>query len=61
LSANYVHREVWKVLPNLLRVLLIEQPVPLGHSDGATIALLHASRQLSRCHILHRHGDPCDG
>lgn len=47
LSANYVHREVWKLLPNLLRVLLIEQPVPRGHSDGATIALLHAS-----CHAV---------
>lgn len=44
LAANYMHCEAWEVLPELLKVLRIEQPVLLGHSDGATIALLHASR-----------------
>src|SRR5690606_8313273 len=33
-------------LPKLLRTLKLEQPVLIGHSDGATIALLHASRHL---------------
>lgn len=44
LSADYMHREAWEVLPALLEALQIEKPVLLGHSDGATIALLHASR-----------------
>lgn len=44
LAADYMHREAWDVLPALLSALQIEQPVLLGHSDGATIALLHASR-----------------
>jgi pimeloyl-ACP methyl ester carboxylesterase len=44
LGPDYMHREAWKVLPALLQALQLEQPVLLGHSDGATIALLHASR-----------------
>ena len=44
LAADYMHGEAWKVLPALLQVLKIERPILLGHSDGATIALLHASR-----------------
>ena len=44
LAPDYMHREAWEVLPALLAGLGIEQPVLLGHSDGASIALLHASR-----------------
>ncbi len=44
LQPDYMHDEAWKVLPGLLGVLGIQNPVLLGHSDGATIALLHASR-----------------
>ncbi|MFC5521616.1 alpha/beta fold hydrolase [Polaromonas jejuensis] len=44
LRPDYMHREAWEVLPALLQALQIERPVLLGHSDGATIALLHASR-----------------
>jgi pimeloyl-ACP methyl ester carboxylesterase len=44
LSADYMHREAWEVLPALLAALQIDKPVLLGHSDGATIALLYASR-----------------
>lgn len=49
LGAEYMHREAWEVLPALLRHLQtacagLENPVLLGHSDGATIALLYASR-----------------
>jgi pimeloyl-ACP methyl ester carboxylesterase len=44
LSSDYMQREAWDVLPELLATLGIERPVLLGHSDGATIALLHASR-----------------
>lgn len=44
LQADYMHREAWEVLPALLASLGLRQPVLLGHSDGASIALLHASR-----------------
>ncbi len=44
LKPDYMHVEAWKVLPALLGSLRAEKPVLLGHSDGATIALLHASR-----------------
>jgi len=42
LGADYMHREAWEVLPSLLEDWRIEKPVLIGHSDGGTIALLHA-------------------
>ena len=39
---DYMHREADTVLPELLGVLGIDRPVLVGHSDGASIALLHA-------------------
>ncbi len=39
-----MHQEAWQVLPQLLDKLGAAEPVLVGHSDGATIALLHASR-----------------
>lgn len=44
LLPGYMHGEAWEVLPALLQALEISHPVLLGHSDGATIALLYASR-----------------
>ena len=44
LQPGYMHHEAWVVLPALLAQLQIENPVLVGHSDGATIALLYASR-----------------
>ena len=44
LQPDYMHREANDMLPALLAELQIERPVLLGHSDGATIALLHASQ-----------------
>lgn len=41
---DYMHREAFEVLPRLLESLEVRSPVLVGHSDGATIALLHASR-----------------
>lgn len=41
---DYLHREALEVLPELLARLGLRQPVLIGHSDGATIALLHATR-----------------
>ena len=56
LPADYMHREAWDVLPALLQTLQIENPVLLGHSDGATIALLYASRHpVSACVALAPH------
>jgi pimeloyl-ACP methyl ester carboxylesterase len=51
-----MHREAWDTLPTLLQQLHIEKPVLLGHSDGATIALLHASRfPVSACIAMAPH------
>lgn len=56
LLPDYMHRQAWDTLPELLRQLQIEQPVLLGHSDGATIALLHASRHpVSACIAMAPH------
>ena len=56
LPADYMHREAWEVLPALLDALQIKKPVLLGHSDGATIALLYASRHpVSACIALAPH------
>ena len=40
---DYMHREALDVLPVLLQALGVERPVLVGHSDGATIALVHAA------------------
>ena len=56
LPADYMHAEAWQVLPELLAALHIERPVLLGHSDGGTIALLHAARHpLSACVVMAPH------
>jgi pimeloyl-ACP methyl ester carboxylesterase len=45
LLPDYMHHEAWEVLPALLAACGIDKPpVLLGHSDGASIALLYASR-----------------
>lgn len=41
---DYMNIEAWQVLPALLQEAGLHSPVLVGHSDGATIALLHASR-----------------
>ena len=40
-----MHAQALEVLPALLAALGIERPWLFGHSDGASIALLHASRR----------------
>jgi pimeloyl-ACP methyl ester carboxylesterase len=56
LAPDYMHREALDVLPELLARLGIEKPVLLGHSDGGTIALLHASRHaLAACVVMAPH------
>ena len=39
---DFMHREACEALPELLAALNIESPVLVGHSDGASISLLHA-------------------
>jgi pimeloyl-ACP methyl ester carboxylesterase len=41
-GTDYMHREGREILPAVLAALEIENPVLVGHSDGASIGLLHA-------------------
>jgi pimeloyl-ACP methyl ester carboxylesterase len=41
-GVDFMHREALDFLPGLLRALGIERPILVGHSDGASIALIHA-------------------
>lgn len=41
-AVSYMHDEALLVLPELLERLEIEAPILFGHSDGASIALIHA-------------------
>ena len=41
-GVRYMHDEALVVLPALLDALGIAQPILVGHSDGASIALIHA-------------------
>ncbi|MGD9804256.1 MAG: alpha/beta fold hydrolase [Hyphomicrobiaceae bacterium] len=40
---DFMHHEACDVLPKLLAALSIERAVLVGHSDGASIALIHAA------------------
>lgn len=56
LRPDYMHREAWDVLPALLARLGVARPVLLGHSDGGSIALLHASRlPVQACIVMAPH------
>jgi pimeloyl-ACP methyl ester carboxylesterase len=41
-APDFMHREAREALPEVLAALEIENPVLVGHSDGASISLLHA-------------------
>ena len=41
---DFMHRQAHEVLPALFAAVGIERPWLFGHSDGGTIALLHAAR-----------------
>jgi pimeloyl-ACP methyl ester carboxylesterase len=41
---TYMHDEAWEVLPELRKAMGLEHVVLFGHSDGGSIALLHAAR-----------------
>jgi pimeloyl-ACP methyl ester carboxylesterase len=56
LDADYMHREAWEILPALLEDWGIEKPVLIGHSDGGTIALLHAAQfPVAGCVVMAPH------
>jgi pimeloyl-ACP methyl ester carboxylesterase len=42
-TPSFFHEEALEVLPALLAALGVERPVLVGHSDGASIALVHAA------------------
>lgn len=42
-SVDFMHREALSALPELLDRLAVHEPVLLGHSDGGSIALIHAA------------------
>jgi pimeloyl-ACP methyl ester carboxylesterase len=41
-TVRFMHDEALTALPEFLKILGIENPVLIGHSDGASIALIHA-------------------
>jgi len=45
---DFMHREAHEVLPELLDRASIERAVLVGHSDGASIALIHAASNPGR-------------
>ena len=42
-TPRFFHEEALEVLPALLAAVGVERPVLIGHSDGASIALVHAA------------------
>jgi pimeloyl-ACP methyl ester carboxylesterase len=56
LLPDYMHHEALEVLPALLKALGVERPVLVGHSDGGTIALIHASHHdVAGCVVMAPH------
>lgn len=41
-GVRHMHHEALHVLPELLDALHVDRPILVGHSDGASIALIHA-------------------
>ena len=44
-SVRYMHDEALVTLPQLLDALAVERPILVGHSDGASIALIYAGSE----------------
>jgi len=51
-TLTFFHKEALDVLPQLLRQLDADEPVLVGHSDGASIALIHAGTHPVRGLVL---------
>src|SRR5882762_8333223 len=41
-AIRFMHDEALRALPEMLAKLKVENPILIGHSDGASIALIHA-------------------
>lgn len=52
LTVRFMHDEAQIVLPALLSALQIRSPILIGHSDGASIALIYAGTAADRPHAL---------
>ena len=48
----FFHEEAYDVLPQVLTQLDVEEPILVGHSDGASIALVHAGARPVRGLVL---------
>lgn len=48
-APDYMHVEALEVLPQVLDALGIERPLLVGHSDGGSIALIHAGAGRRPC------------
>jgi pimeloyl-ACP methyl ester carboxylesterase len=48
----FFHEEAYDVLPEVLRQLDVEEPILVGHSDGASIALVYAGARPVRGLVL---------
>lgn len=46
---DYLHVEALETLPELLDLLAVDRPVLVGHSDGGSIALIHAGAGCREC------------
>jgi pimeloyl-ACP methyl ester carboxylesterase len=56
LLPDYMHHEALEVLPALLQAVGVDRPVLVGHSDGGTIALIHASHyEVAACVVMAPH------
>ncbi|HUI59393.1 MAG TPA: alpha/beta hydrolase [Steroidobacteraceae bacterium] len=49
-AVRYMHDEALTELPAILDALRVEQPILFGHSDGGSIALIHAGARLRAVH-----------
>jgi pimeloyl-ACP methyl ester carboxylesterase len=65
LTSDFMHFEATAVLPRLFAQLGINRPWLFGHSDGASIALLHAAHHGAymdgtlRARLAQYHADVC--
>lgn len=49
---DYMHFEALSILPALLDLLAIDRPILVGHSDGASIALIHTGARVRSVHAV---------
>ncbi|MBT6093856.1 MAG: alpha/beta hydrolase [Rhodospirillaceae bacterium] len=51
-DVDYMHAEARETLPRLFEVWGLEAPVLVGHSDGASVALIHAAQENPRAQAV---------